>query len=196
MDINFLKEHIKGLLDDERFCHSIGVMELAEELAQIYGADAEKAKIAGLIHDVAKNFLREEQLLLVKKAYEGRENDPIVFANKALWHGPAGAEYLKEKFDIDYEIYSAVFYHTIGKEDMTLLEKIVYLADCIEEGRDKEFDWAKDARDLARDDLDRAIIEVTDRSLKSIIDRGLIIHPGVVLLRNKILGRKNDGRKK
>lgn len=190
MDINFLKEHIKGLLDEERFCHSIGVMELAEELARIYGADAEKAKIAGLIHDAAKNFPKDEQFLLVKKAYDGRDADAIVFENKALWHGPAGAEYLKEKFDIEDEIYSAVFYHTIGKEDMTLLEKIVYLADCIEENRDKEFDWAKDARDLARDDLDRAIIEVTDRSLKSIIDRGLIIHPGAVLLRNKILGRK------
>ena len=182
-----IKEHIRGLMNGERFAHSIGVMELSGELAHIYNVDEKRAMFAGLIHDAAKQLPEEEQLRLLKKAYEGKEPDPIVFENKSLWHGPAGSVYVREKFGADREVCSAVFYHTIGKEKMSVLEKIVFLADCIEVGRDSEFDWAKSAREIAKTDLDKAILIAVDKSLESIIRRKLIIHPGSVNLRNGIL---------
>lgn len=187
MDFEHIKKHISDLMDEERFNHSLGVMELSEKLAKIYGIDSEKAKFAGLIHDAAKQLPRDKMFFLLEKAYEGREKDEIVFENKALWHGPAGAVYVKETFGADEEIASAVFYHTIGKEKMTLLEKIVFLADCIEVNRDSEFAWAKDLRILAETDLDGAIIAAVDQSLKSIIKRNLVIHPGSVALRNELI---------
>ncbi|MBR6523340.1 MAG: bis(5'-nucleosyl)-tetraphosphatase (symmetrical) YqeK [Clostridia bacterium] len=189
-DIESLKKHISGLMDEERFKHSVGVMELSACLAEIYGIDVKKAQTAGLVHDAAKQLPEAEQFSLLEKAFAGREPDRIVFNNKKLWHGPAGAMYVKEKFDMDDQITSAVFYHTTGKENMTLLEKIIFLADCIEVNRDKEFDWAFDTREIAKKDLDEAILIAVDKSLKSIIDRKLIIHPGSVMLRNEILRTK------
>lgn len=182
-----IKEHISGLMDEERFAHSVGVMELSGELAEIYGADEEKARLAGLIHDAAKQFSEDKMQIFLEKAYKNKEKDEIVFNSKGLWHGPAGAEYVKENFGVDDEVYNAVFYHTIGRENMTLLEKIVFLADVIEVNRDKEFDWSKDARELAKKDIDGAIIIAINKSLQSIIKRNLIIHPGSVILRNEIL---------
>lgn len=187
-----LKEHISGLMNAERYRHSLGVMDLSRELAEIYGVDKDKAEVAGLIHDAAKQFPMDIQLSLMKKAYKDMEPDEIVFNNRALWHGPAGAVYVKEKFGVDEEIASAVFYHTIGKEKMSLLEKIVFLADCIEINRDKEFDWAKEAREAAKSDLDEAILIALDKSLRSILDRNLIIHPGSVSLRNEILRERME----
>lgn len=185
--LDIIKKHISGLMNEERFAHSIGVMDLSGELAEIYNVDVKRARLAGLIHDAAKQLPEKEQFALVEKAYENREKDEIVFFSKPLWHGPAGAVYVKEKFKVDEEIASAVFYHTIGKEKMSILEKIVFLADCIEVNRDSEFDWAKNARDIAKKDLDGAILIAVDKSLKSIINRNLIIHPGSVMLRNEIL---------
>ncbi len=189
-DMESLKNHISGLMNEERFRHSLGVMELSALLAGIYGVDTEKAAVAGLVHDAAKQLPKDEQLRLMKKAYQSKEPDEIVFNNKALWHGPAGAVYVSETLGLDDEIASAVFYHTIGKEKMSLLEKIIFLTDCIEVNRDSEFDWAKDTREIAKRDLDGAILIAVNKSLKSIIDRNLIIHPGSVELRNEILRTK------
>ena len=191
-DIESLKKHISGLMNEDRLGHSVGVMEFAAILASIYGVSEEKAAVTGLVHDVAKQLPEAEQFSLLEKAYAGKEPDPIVFNNKKLWHAPAGAVYVKEKFNMDDEIASAVFYHTTGKENMTLLEKIIFLADIIEVNRDREFDWAKDTREIAKKDLDEAILIATDKSLKSIIDRNLIIHPGSVMLRNEIIRTKAD----
>ena len=191
MDFEQIKKHISGLMDEERFIHSLGVMDLSEKLAKIYSIDAGKAKLAGLIHDAAKQLPKETMFNLLEKAYQGKEKDEIVFSNKGLWHGPAGSVYVREIFAVDDEVASAVFYHTIGKEKMTMLQKIVFLADCIEVNRDSEFDWAKDLRKLAETDLDGAIIIAVNQSLKSIIDRNLIIHPGSVSLRNELLRERN-----
>lgn len=187
VDFEQIKKHISGLMNEERFVHSLGVMNLSEKLAEIYGIDSEKAKFAGLIHDAAKQIPKDKMFSLLEKAYEGKEKDEIVFENKGLWHGPAGSVYVKDVFGADEEVANAVFYHTIGKEKMSLLEKIVFLADCIEVNRDSEFDWAKDLRQLAKTDLDGAIVIAVNQSLKSIINRNLVIHPGSVMLRNEIL---------
>lgn len=194
MNFDTIKKEISSLMDEERFLHSVGVMELSSDLAKIYGIDTEKAAFAGLIHDAAKRLPQKTQFDLMQKAYANLPHDEIVFKNVALWHGPAGAVYVKEKYGVDDEIYDAVFYHTIGRENMSLLEKIIFIADIIEVNRDSEFDWAKDVREVSKKDLDKALLTVLDKSIVSIIKRGLILHPNSILLRNEILRRKNESR--
>lgn len=181
-------DFIEKNLTKERYEHSIGVAQLACELARIYGANAEKATIAGLLHDCAKELGEDETKALLDRV---GCLDEIVLNSRNLWHGPAGAEYSKEHFNIDEEIYDAIFYHTIGKENMSLLTKIIFLADAVEINRDKEFSWSASLRKLAFTDIDMAIVKVIDHSILSIIQRKLTLHPNSVLIRNQIIDSKN-----
>ena len=108
-------------------------------------------------------------------------------ASRGLWHGPAGAEYAKEHFGIDDEIYDAIFYHTIGKENMSLFTQIIYLADVIEPGRDAEFDWSKEARELSRRDIDGATLVALNNTITHVIERNMVMHTESIRLRNRIL---------
>ncbi len=183
MEIQLLKEHIKPLMKQERYEHSLGVADFAATLAQTYGVDVKKAQIAGILHDCAKEFDYDTMHQYLARA----DIDEVVAKSPKLWHGPAGAVYAKEKFDIDDEIYDAIYYHTIGREEMAPLTKIIFLADTVEIGRDKEFDWAKDIRQLAGQNIDEAVVRVIDETTVSLIKRGYTMHINSVLCRNKIL---------
>lgn len=184
--MNFVEAKIKmqELVTPERYQHSLGVMEFAGELAEVYGLDVEKLRFAGLIHDCAKSLPDEEKLRLMSR-FGGA--DETVMASKGLWHGPAGAEYAKEHFGIDDEIYDAIFYHTIGKENMSLFTQIIYLADVIEPNRDSEFSWAKDLRELARHDIDEATLVALNNTITYVIERNMVMHTESIKLRNRIL---------
>lgn len=184
MNFEHAKKEMQKLVTPERYMHSLGVMEFAGELAEIYGQDAEKMRFAGLIHDCAKSLPDEEKLELMSR-FGGP--DETVMASKGLWHGPAGAEYAKEHFGIDDEIYDAIFYHTIGKENMSLFTQIIYLADVIEPNRDAEFDWAKDLRDLARRDIDEATLVALNNTITYVIERNMVMHTESIKFRNRIL---------
>ena len=187
-DTEYLKSRIKPILKPERYEHSLGVMELSEKLALHYGADPLKAKVAGLLHDCAKNLdfdkMREYMML-------AGDIDDIVLSSKGLWHAPASAQYAKEHFDIDDEIFEAVFYHTIGKPDMNLLCKIVFLADVLEPGRDSEFEWSHPLRNQVFEDIDKTLLDVLDITIISLIERGMVMHPNPVEIRNSLLLQKN-----
>ena len=190
MDIEVLKAHIKPLMKSERYKHCIGVAELGGRLAEIYGADGKKAVIAGILHDCAKEFDNEKMHLYLNRSGADR----LVLKTPKLWHGPAGAVYAKDKFNIDDEIYDAIYYHTIGKEEMSLLTKIIFLADCIEVNRDSEFDWAGDMRILAEKNLDAAVLKVVEKNLISLIERGYSIHTNSVLCRNRLISADKKER--
>lgn len=194
MDFEQAKKEMQKLVTSERYEHCLGVMDFAGELAEIYGIDAEKAKFAGLIHDCAKS-LPDEQMLELMDRFGGA--DETVMASRGLWHGPAGAEYAKEHFGIDDEIYDAIFYHTIGKENMNRFTQIIYLADVIEPNRDAEFDWAKTARDVARYDIDEATLIALNNTITYVIERNMVMHTESIKFRNRILinRRKEDGSK-
>ncbi len=183
MDIEALKAHIKPLMKPERYEHSIGVMELSKKLAGIYGVDTHKACVAAILHDCAKEFDDETMHKYLARV----EIDDIVKKSRKLWHGPVGAVYARDMFGIDDEIFDAIFYHTVGKEDMSLLTQIIFLADVVEINRDSEFSWAKDIRTLAEKDLDAATIKVIEKTLVSLVERGYTVHTAAVLFRNKIL---------
>ncbi len=184
--MNFVeaKSKMQKLVTPERYVHCLGVMEFAGELAEIYGLDAEKLRFAGLIHDCAKS-LSDAKCLELMSRFGGA--DETVMASRGLWHGPAGAEYAKEHFGIDEEIYDAIFYHTIGKENMSLFTQIIYLADVIEPNRDAEFDWAKDVRAIARRDIDEATLVTLNKTITFVIERNLILHTESIKFRNRIL---------
>ena len=118
----------------KRLEHSINVAKCAIKLSEIYGYDKEKAYLAGLVHDCAKYFTKEQIDSYVEKY--NIELDPLEVDNIALSHSIIGSFAIQEVFNIqDMDIINAVRYHTTGRENMSILEKIIFMADMIEEGR-------------------------------------------------------------
>lgn len=128
---------IKERLSDYRFYHSMCVAESAVQLAKRYGADEEKARVAGILHDVMKEESKKAQLAVIEKA--GMKMTELEKKNKKVYHQMSGAAYVKEELGItDEEIINAIRYHTTGRRGMSLMEKIIYLADFISADRDYE----------------------------------------------------------
>ncbi len=168
-----LYEQLEARLSPKRLTHVLGVMEEAEELALLHGADTEKARIAGLLHDITKEFTREEHFRLFEQYnYPLDEN---LKTNKNLWHAHSASLDLTETFGItDPEIISAVRYHTTGKADMTPLEAILFTADAIEPNRG--YDDLEFYRQLAREDLYKAAYLITVWTMEDLKRRNLPCH--------------------
>lgn len=183
--LNNIEEKLKEMLPDKRMKHSIGVSDCAVKLSEIYNCDREKAKLAGLIHDCAKYFTKEEIEYNVKKF--NIDLDPLEKNNSALSHSIVGSYVIQDQFNIeDEDIINAVRYHTTGREDMSILEKIVYMADLIEEGR--KFPLVDELRELAYDGkLDEALLLSFNNTIKFVMDNNQFIHPRTVTARNYIL---------
>ena len=137
--IDEIKNYLKENLSSERYFHTLGVMEEAIELAKRYNADIKKAEIAGLLHDNAKCMTKEDLRKFISENLPDLDKNEL--KNYKTLHAPVGAYFAKEKFKIsDPEIISAIRWHTLGRVNMTLLEKIVFLADKIEKNtRDIEY---------------------------------------------------------
>lgn len=168
-----IKALLNRRLSPHRMTHVLGVMREAEELALIHGADTKKARLAGLLHDMTKEFTREEHFRLFEKyAYPLDEN---LKTNKNLWHAHSASLDLTEALHItDPEIRSAVRYHTTGKKDMTLLEAILFTADAIEPNRNySDLDFY---RALAREDLYKAAYLITVWTMEDLKRRNLPCH--------------------
>lgn len=189
-DFDGAMEKLKTVLKPERYEHSVGVMETAATLAARFGADVEKAKIAGILHDCAKNIAPEEGYRLCD-AY-GLELDAVTQESYKMVHQYLGAELARVEYGImDKEILDAIRCHTTGKADMTLLDKILYLADFTEPNRDNEpFDGLKELRQLCKTDLDEAMWFALKISIKSIAERGLLMHFDTVHAWNWLLAKK------
>lgn len=185
-------ELIRSKLELRRFQHSLNVAESARYLAEKYGGDADKAYTAGLLHDVMKNSSPEEQLGVITEA--GIELLPEERANKKLWHAIAGAAYIKNVMGIDdKELYKAVRYHTTGRAKMTLLEKIVYLADYISAERNyKDVDVM---RKLCDESMDEAVLYALEFGIPDLVRRGSVVHPDSLDLYNESVMKKQGGNR-
>lgn len=137
--IDEIKNYLKENLSSERYFHTLGVMQETIELAKRYNADIKKAEIAGLLHDNAKCMTKEDLRKFISENLPDLDKNEL--KNYKTLHAPVGAYFAKEKFKIsDPEIISAIRWHTLGRVNMTLLEKIVFLADKIEKNtRDIEY---------------------------------------------------------
>ena len=170
-------ELLKTKLDDYRYIHSLGVAKSARHLAELYGADPEKAYFAGLLHDVMKNAAPEEQLQIIEKA--DIMLSPSERLNRKLWHAIAGAAFLKLELHItDEDIIGAVRWHTTGKANMTQLEKIVYLADFISE--DRKYPDVDKVRELSEQSIESAMLYTQRYCISKLLADGMIIDPSSV----------------
>lgn len=174
-NIELYKKKLQKKLDSERYEHTIGVAYTAAALAMRYGADIEKAQIAGILHDNAKCLSFEKAMQLSEK-YNIPLNEAET-ANPALMHSKIGAYLAMHKYKIsDKEIIRAILYHTTGRPNMTLLEKIIYIADYIEPKRHKAPDLPE-VRRLAFIDIDRTLLKILGDTLEYLDSVKLEIDP-------------------
>ncbi|MCY6371852.1 bis(5'-nucleosyl)-tetraphosphatase (symmetrical) YqeK [Clostridium ganghwense] len=182
--IEYLKENLK----ERRFKHSLSVRDTAVKLAEIYGVDIEKARIAGLAHDCAKNIKNQEMLNIAEK-YGYNIND-VCIKSPSLLHGVVGAYISKNIMGIhDESILNAIAYHTTGRKNMSLLEKIIYMADYIEPLRN--FPGVEEVRKLTYEDIDEALIVTFNNTIKYIIKNGQLLHSDTIEARNYMLCLKH-----
>lgn len=177
--------YISTHLSSHRYQHTLGVAAAARDLAIRYSYDPDKAEIAGLLHDVAKQLPMEEMRILAIKAFPDGL-DPAIMANGGLLHGYAGVTISKERFHIhDEDIVMAIAHHTTGAVHMSVLEKIIFLADYIEVNRD--FPGVNELREVAFENLDKAVLKGFDSTISHLIEQDKPIFIGTVTNRNYLL---------
>ena len=168
----------------KRIPHVLGAEREAIRLAQAYGADVEKARTAALLHDCTKKLLMPEQKALCE--HYGIELDEMESWALKLLHSKTGAAIARDVFGVDDEIYGAIFYHTTGRAGMTLLEKVIYLADYIEPTRD--FPGVDELRKACYEDLDRGLLLGLEMSIEEMRSMGNPVHPATVEARDFLKG--------
>ena len=192
MSIEQMKKQLNKRLTDHRYIHSLGVVETAIKMARTFGVDEKKAEIAALLHDCAKQIPHDEQLLL---CYEyGIETDEIKEKQKGLLHADLGAYLAKAEFGIeDQEILNAIKHHTLACENMSDLEKILYLADIIEPNRE-DFEGLADLRRLCFLDLDEAMLCGLNLSVAHVEKKNGTLHPRTIKAKEYIEEKLMKGR--
>ncbi|MBQ2896896.1 MAG: bis(5'-nucleosyl)-tetraphosphatase (symmetrical) YqeK [Clostridia bacterium] len=180
-DLSEIIKYVKNNLSEKRFIHTVGVAETAKDLALHYGENPLFAEMAGFLHDIAKEYTLEQMRELAKDL----KVDETILNSKALMHAVAGACLAKKLFDIPEEVFNACLYHTAGRENMTTLEKIVFVADMIEPSRD--FSGLDSIKALSKTDLDKAVLTSLNSTLMHLIKTGKKIHYPSVKTRNYLL---------
>ena len=174
------RELLRGKLNPRRLFHSECVSECAGVLAERYGASVEKARLAGLLHDVMKNAPANEQLALMP------DITPLELLNSKVWHQISGEAFLRQNGIVtDEEILGAVRWHTTGKAGMTLLEKIIYVADFI--SADRDYKDVEVVRRLAYISLEHAILYTSRYTVNKMVSQDLLLHPATVECYNDML---------
>ena len=175
---------LKRRLSPARLKHSLAVSHMAVALAKHYGADEKKAKLAGLLHDYARELSTNS--LLKKCAAFGIVINTADRKEPVILHAPLGAELVARELAInDKEICRAIALHTTGGANMSVLDKIIYLADCIEPNR--HYRGVDKLREIAEVDLDVALLSALDSSLLYLIGKKAWIHPNTIVARNDLL---------
>ena len=184
MEYNEILVTLANELRPARFRHCRDVSQTAVRLAERWDADIEKARLAGILHDCARN-LKGEELLKTSRQF-GMIPSPLELLQPALIHAPLGAIIAERRFGIsEPQILQAIRRHTTGAPQMTLLDKVIYLSDCIEPGRN--FSGVRKIRDMAVEDLDAAVLLANEHSILFVVANGGLLHPNTVEGRNSLL---------
>lgn len=203
IDLVSLRDIVKTFMRDKRFLHTLGVEKEARRLGEIFIPEkCDKLSIAGLLHDITKEFSKEKQLELAKEY--GKEEELISFP-PVLWHSMTGCDYAREKFGkelVDDEIYNSILYHTTGNERMTIFDAIIYLSDYIEENRTfydcvllrnyfyvnlEKCNTMEEKKELLR----QTMILSFDLTIKGLMEDGKLVDFDTVKARNYFLKNKN-----
>ncbi len=173
MDRAKLLDKVSNKMSPKRFQHVLGVEKAAIYLAKKYGGSIEKASIAALTHDYAKERSDQEFKEMIKR--KKLDEDLLKWGNP-IWHGVVGVFFVAEELGIeDEDILQAIKLHTTGSADMDLLDKIIYVADYIEPGRD--FPGVNEARKIADENLDRAVAYEAKHTLAHLIEEEMAVYP-------------------
>lgn len=184
MNVNGYKEIIKPLMGEYRYIHSVNVSEEAVKLAKFYGADREKAAIAGILHDITKEFSKNEQLQIMLDG--GIILDNVQQNAPKLWHSISGSIYVKNILGImDEDILNAIRFHTTGRAGMSLLEKVIYIADYTSKERD--YNGVKTMRKKSLKSIESAMLYSYQFSFGDLTKRKLAIHPDQLECYNEIV---------
>ena len=177
-------ELIKMRLDSYRFRHSLCVADCAKKLARQYGCDEKKAYTAGILHDVMKNTSPDEQLAFLEE--HGVELNGIERSNPKLYHAISGAYYVKDVLNVeDEDIFNAIRFHTTGRAGMSLLEKVIFIADFVSD--DRCYNGIDEIRDAAWKSLEKAMMIGLDFTIKEIVGKRQTLHPDSVNLYNELI---------
>ncbi|MFD1773398.1 bis(5'-nucleosyl)-tetraphosphatase (symmetrical) YqeK [Paenibacillus rhizophilus] len=178
-----LIKSVSTQMPEKRWKHTLGVMETAVKLAKKYGGDPERAEQAATLHDVAKYWPVERQRGIIEQNHLSPE---LLSYDKQLWHAEVGAFVAETEYGIkDAEVLDAIRYHTSGREGMTLMDKIVCLADYIEPGRD--FPGVDRIRKLAKSSLEAGLVAGFDSTISLLLEKRKIVFPLTVMARNDLV---------
>ncbi len=178
-----MRQGILARLRGYRYEHTLGCERADRKLAERFGGDPEKAGVAALLHDITKHLSPQEQLNLCEKY--GIIPCTVEKSEPKMLHGKTAAAIAREEYGMPEDICDAIACHTTGKHGMTLLDKILYLADYIEDTRD--FPGVEKARELARTSIDRALLYCYDQTLTELVERGKLIHSDTVAAYNDMI---------
>jgi len=177
LSVETMQEKLQSAISVKRYIHTLGVADEAVKLAEIYGTvqDQQKARVAGLLHDCAKDYPESMRQRFCKE-YKVK-TDEIMNKQTDLIHPFLGAEVAKREYQVmDEDVLNAIRFHTTGRPNMSLLEKIVFIADYIEPNREK-FGGLEEARRLAYLDLDKAMAYILENTIEYVKARGRLLHP-------------------
>ncbi|GGD04265.1 bis(5'-nucleosyl)-tetraphosphatase (symmetrical) YqeK [Pontibacillus salipaludis] len=188
MDQNEALAILKPHLKQERYDHTVRVMETAIQLAGVYGVDEKKAEIAAIFHDYAKYRPTEEMKKWITSTYLPKD---LLHYHHELWHGPVGALLVEREVGItDVEVLDSIHYHTTGRTHMTPLDKVIFLADYIEPGR--KFPGIDDVREAAQVSLDYGCWMATKNTIAFLMSKNQPIYPDTFYAYNALTKRKNN----
>lgn len=190
LNYNEIQEKLQSALSPGRFNHTLGVLETALKLGHIYNIDEEKVKVSAFLHDCAKDIPNTLKLRLCKEYHIPL--DEFMSQDIELCHSFLGAEIAKREYGVkDEEILNAIKYHTTGRADMSVLEKIIYLADYIEPNR-IPFRGLEEVRQYVENDLDKAMITALKNTIEYLTKNNRIIHPLTIEALEFIISKKED----
>ena len=192
MNTDFIKKTLKESLSEERYNHTLGTADCALKLAKKYGLDEKKAYLAGLLHDCAKCKSNDELLKIIKQ--ELKNIDEGELQNYKTLHAPVGEYFARTIYNVkDKDILDAIRYHTVGRVGMSLFEKIIFLADKIEENtRDKKYSkeiWQILDNNEGEKGLDMALFRCFSETIKSLVNRELKICKTTIDVYNELLDK-------
>lgn len=174
-ELNEIRKSLEKSLHSKRYQHTVGVEYTAAALAMCYDISLEKARLAGLLHDCAKCLSFEEKIEICNK-YQVPVSE-VEYQNPELLHAKAGSILAQTKYEInDNDIINAILFHTTGRPGMSILEKIIFIADYIEPGR-KKAPNLQEVRKLAFVDLDKALVRIMSDTLMYLEDNDGVIDP-------------------
>jgi predicted HD superfamily hydrolase involved in NAD metabolism len=184
LSIEEMNLYLKENLQEKRYIHVKGVVEMAKKLAELNNVSEEKAEIAALAHDVAKNLSKDKMKEIITE--NNISISQLEENNSNLWHSIIAPVVAKDKLEIeDEEILDSIRWHTTGKENMSVLAKIIYIADMIEPNR--KFNGVEEIRQITFDNLDLGVYHGLTQSIQFLLTKNMLIDENTIKARNYFL---------